>query len=259
MASSRTYKVRGLVLRKTKLGEKDLIVTMIAQDGSLIRAVAKGARKPGGSFAARAELFSTLDCLVARGRNLDVLSETRFAREGGARSFGLEQTACASTVAELLCSVAQEGLEHPRLFEMSEVAFDAIAQADPPCALALAAAALIKIMASEGLRPSFDVCVSCGQDLEQAGQGRDGWISVSFEDGGAVCGSCAHEANAIPVEADVVAWTRVLLYKRFSEISENPPDLVTTFGILQFTRQWCRTHAGRNLKSLDFLFTSGLF
>ena len=50
-----TYDARAIVLRKTKLGESDLIVTLLAQDGSQARAVAKGARKPARPFAARLE------------------------------------------------------------------------------------------------------------------------------------------------------------------------------------------------------------
>ena len=48
-----TYSVRGIVLRKTKLAETDLIVTLLADDGTQRRAVAKGARKPSSTFASR--------------------------------------------------------------------------------------------------------------------------------------------------------------------------------------------------------------
>ncbi|WP_371298200.1 recombination protein O N-terminal domain-containing protein [Paraeggerthella sp.] len=39
---SQPYDARGIVLRKTKLGESDLILTMLVEDGSQVRAVAKG-------------------------------------------------------------------------------------------------------------------------------------------------------------------------------------------------------------------------
>ena len=47
------YSLRALVLRRTKLGESDLILTLLSEDGSQKRAVAKGARRPMSSFAAR--------------------------------------------------------------------------------------------------------------------------------------------------------------------------------------------------------------
>ena len=43
MASRR---VRALSLKKTKLGETDIIVTYLAEDGCHVRTVPKSARKP---------------------------------------------------------------------------------------------------------------------------------------------------------------------------------------------------------------------
>ena len=75
MAGSRTYRTKVLVLDKTKLKETDLILTMLDERGRQVRAVAKGARKPGGRLAARCEMFCTVDLLLAHGRSLDVVSQ----------------------------------------------------------------------------------------------------------------------------------------------------------------------------------------
>ena len=75
MAGRRTHRTRGIVLDHVKLGEQDLIVTLLTANGAQARAVAKGARKPGGRLAARVELFSETDFLLASGRNLDIVSE----------------------------------------------------------------------------------------------------------------------------------------------------------------------------------------
>ncbi|MEG2982380.1 MAG: recombination protein O N-terminal domain-containing protein [Raoultibacter sp.] len=40
--AQQTYTARVIVLQKTKLGETDLILTLLAEDGAQIRAVAKG-------------------------------------------------------------------------------------------------------------------------------------------------------------------------------------------------------------------------
>lgn len=44
---AKAYNERCIVLKHTKLGETDVIVTMLGGDGRQIRAVAKGLRKPG--------------------------------------------------------------------------------------------------------------------------------------------------------------------------------------------------------------------
>ena len=52
---SPTYNATVLVLHKTKLGESDLILTFLTQDGRQLRAVARVARKPNSSFSSRAK------------------------------------------------------------------------------------------------------------------------------------------------------------------------------------------------------------
>ena len=155
MAATRTYKMQALVLRKTKLGERDLIITLLSDSGELVKAVAKGARKPGSSFAAKLDLFSSVDLMLAKGRSLDVVTDARFTSATPRLSFGLETGACAAAVAELLSTVCQEGLDHPRLYEMAKAAFQAIAAQDAVHAIALADAALIKIVSSAGFRPNL--------------------------------------------------------------------------------------------------------
>ena len=75
MAARRTYRTKAIVLDTTKLAEQDLILTMLAASGAQVRAVAKGARKPGGRLAARAELFCESDFLIAEGKSLGIVSE----------------------------------------------------------------------------------------------------------------------------------------------------------------------------------------
>ena len=58
-----TYTTRAIVIKKTKLGESDLILTLLAQDGAQLRVIAKGARKPQSPFASRLELFAVSDLL----------------------------------------------------------------------------------------------------------------------------------------------------------------------------------------------------
>ncbi|MEI3230765.1 MAG: DNA repair protein RecO [Gordonibacter pamelaeae] len=163
--ASATYTARAIVLRKTKLGESDLIVTLLAQDGSQVRAVAKGARKPSSPFAARLELYSSVDLLCSEGRSLDIVKEARIASSNERLRRDLEHAACAAPMAELLDRVTQEGLANPRLFALTEAALDALDGALAPQAPAVCAAHLLKALAFSGLRPSLSSCAVCGADV----------------------------------------------------------------------------------------------
>ncbi|MBR3182502.1 MAG: DNA repair protein RecO [Eggerthellaceae bacterium] len=256
--ATQTYKTRGIVLRKTKLGEKDLIVTILDESGSLVRAVAKGARKPGGSYAARLELFSIVDLMLAKGRNLDIITSAAFSDdEGSSATFGIEQSSCASVLAEILSLLAQEDLPHERLYDMSRSAFERIAASDPKESLALTCSALLKALAYTGFRPSFSNCVVCGCDVELLTQTES--IPLSIEDGGSVCRRCTRPSDAIDVDANVVQWADALMRSRFDDVSTFDVNVAPLFDVLQLARQWTRVHVGKNLKSVDFLLVCGLF
>lgn len=250
--AAKTYRTRALVLKKTKLAEKDLIVTLLAEDGSLVRAVAKGARKPGGSHAAKAELFTPLAALLAEGRTLDVLCEAR--REGPPRTLTLEQAACCAAVAELITLAAQEGLAQQRLFDLAAASFAALAAHDGQKALLLCAAALWKITAQAGFRPVLDGCALCGGPLEDAGSE----VRFSVQEGGALCGRCPAPADAAAVDRKVLDWCAYAVGARYDDIAAQP-DAAAAPAMLALAQTWTSVHMGRRLKSIDFLFSPGLF
>lgn len=254
--AAKTYRTRALVLRKTKLGEKDLILTLLAEDGSLIRAVAKGARKPGGSHAAKAELFTPLAALLAEGRSLDVLCEAK--REGPPPApLSLEQSSCCAAVAELITLVAQEGLAQRRLFDLARASFAALADHDGETALLLCAAALWKITAQAGFRPVLDACALCGDPLEE-GEDPARPARFSVQEGGAVCARCCGSAETIAVDRPVLSWCAYAVGARYGDIATQP-DPSAAPAMIALAQSWTSTHMGRRLKSIDFLFTPGLF
>ena len=128
--ASRSYSVRALVLRRTKLGESDVICTLLSCDGSQIRAVAKGARKPSSSFASRLEVYSVCDLLVCQGKTLDIVKEARLleGNEHLRRDYALMEA--ASPMVEILDKTTQVGLEDERLFPMTCVALKALKAAN---------------------------------------------------------------------------------------------------------------------------------
>lgn len=252
-----TYAARAIVLRKTKLGETDLVVTLLAEDGSQMRAVAKGARKPSSSFSSRLELYSLVDGLFARGRSLDVVKEARLVESNEKLRRDMEHAAGAAPMAELLDRVTQMGLENPRLFALTQAALASLCRVPAAQVPAVCAAHLLKTLAFAGLRPSLDVCVGCGQPVSTGGP--NGSLLVSYAEGGVVCASCRSRIAAVPVPAATVGWCRAFLGSTFAQIETMEVDPSASFAVLRFCQLWIREHVGANLKSLNFLFTCGLF
>lgn len=254
--SQPTYTLRALILRRTKLGESDLILTMLAEDGSQARAVAKGARKPKSSFAARTEPFCVVDLLCARGRNLDIVKEARLVAPHDSLRRGIEASAASLPTLELLGRLSQTSLANPRLFQATVRGLDAMDGADDPHRVALTAAHLLKTLSFAGLRPSLEVCVGCGEPVALEDGAR---VPFSAIEGGVACPACRPSLETQPVDAATLCWGQYFLTSTFDAIAEGPTDLTASFAVLHLVQSLVRAHVGAPLKSLEFLFTSGLF
>ncbi|MBI3915321.1 MAG: DNA repair protein RecO, partial [Chloroflexi bacterium] len=77
----RLYRVQAIILKRTDMGEADRLLTLYTRDHGKLRAMAKGARKPASRKSGHVELFMHSELLLARGRNLDIVTqaETRHA------------------------------------------------------------------------------------------------------------------------------------------------------------------------------------
>lgn len=250
-----TYHARMLVLDKTKMGESDLVITALKEDGSLLRAVAKGARKPTNPFAARLEIFAICDCLVAQGRNLDVFSEARTVDANVNLRSDFNLSAASYPIVQALAKTCHEGLEVPHLFDMSRTALGNINLTQPDYAPGFTAAFLLKMFAMLGFRPSFARCTSCGNPfLPNTSSGE---VSFSYPDGGYVCADCASALDTVRLEASTLSWSQALMMSTFADIAQMKVGVSASFPVLQLCHAWLRQNLGLNLKSLNALLAYG--
>lgn len=242
MAAS--YKERCIVLKKTKLGEADLILTMLASDGSQVKGVAKGARKPGNKrFGARLEPFSICDLQLYPGRSLESITEVRCVQPNAACREDLDRSSACSLMAELISKVIADGEVGERTFAMMSAALAEIGSNPPESAALIAVAFAVKAVAMMGLRPAIRECALCGAAL-------DGPARFDVEHGGCVCAQCSPNARS-DFEPGVVAWIDSLLGSTFAQLAdvEGAPVLQ----LLNFADRWVAEHLGIHLKTASFL------
>lgn len=240
------YPLRALVLRKTKLGEADLILTLLAEDGRQVRAVAKGARKPKSRIGARAEPFTVLDLLLHTGRTLDIIAEAQTVASHEELRRDLDRSAHAAVVADLLDKASVEGQTDERLFGLALATLDAIAAAPPESLLVVTDAFLVKAMAMIGYRPQLGSCVSCRSDTAAG--------LFSLEAGGVVCPACGELQPAVlPLTEAARAALAAMLGAKMSEVAAlgvGEEVARESFGLL---RAFVRHHVPARLKALDYL------
>ena len=255
--ASRSYSVRALVLRRTKLGESDVICTLLSSDGSQIRAVAKGARKPSSSFASRLEVYSVCDLLLCQGKTFDIVKEARLLQGNEHLRSDFALMEAASPMVEILDKTTQVGLEDERLFPMACVALQSLKRVNSDDAVASAecytAGYLLKVLAVLGFRPRFDTCVECGNAISP--EMLYSRVPFSLVDGGIVCSSCRSACEIVYLARDTVLWAQALLFSTFEEISHFEVNADERLRVLRFLQLWIRQHLGISLKSLDYLIS----
>lgn len=245
------YPLRALVLRKTKLGETDLILTLLASDGRQVRAVAKGARKSRSRLGARVEPFSVLDLLLHTGRNLEIVSEAETVETHDALRADYDRTMAASVVVDVLDKGSVEGQEEPQLYDMAAVTLDEMEAAPVEALELLVMAFLLKSLAMHGYRPALDRCAACGG--EPAGP-----LAFSIEAGGVLCGTCAAgSSGATPMTPEARDALRRLMRSRMAEIPglEMPPAVVSE--VRWVVRAYTGFHIPARLRALDFYMAQG--
>lgn len=242
MASRR---VRALSLKKTKLGETDLIVTFLAEDGCQVRAVAKGARKPGSRLGGRVEPFVVADLLLHEGRSLDTISDAEIFAAHAAVRADYDRSTAASVVADFLDKISVECQTEDRLFGLACATLEAIESASSESLTPIVTAFLIKGLAMHGYRPQFFSCTSCGSDEISS-------TLFSLESAGPLCAACAPREHATVIApADVRELLSAYLRARMSDVAglEVPQRLAIDGFVL--TRRLVSYHVPVRLKALD--------
>lgn len=169
------------MIRTHKLGEADRIVTILAKQRGLIRAVAKGVRRTSSKFGARLEPFMVADLQCFEGRNLDTITQAvTLGPYGPAISADYERYRAGSVILETAERLA-EGGPSPELYVLLVGALRTLAGGKIPHQL-VRDGYLLRAMAIAGWTPGFDACVKCGAP------GPHEIVSVQL--GGVLCEEC---------------------------------------------------------------------
>jgi DNA repair protein RecO (recombination protein O) len=237
-----SYPLRVLVLRKTKLGEADLILTLLAADGRQVRAVAKGARNPRAKLGARVEPFSVLDVLLHSGRNLEILAEAEMSASHDVLRSDYDRMVAGAVVLDVLDKIAVEGQAEPQLLDMALVTLDVLESVPIESLDLVLIAFLLKALAMHGYRPALDACASCGSGLDE-------YSSFSVEAGGAVCGSCG--GGGVRLSEDARLLMRALMRSKLADVAGlEVPEGVRTEA-LRVVRAYVAYHVPARLRAFD--------
>ena len=181
-----TYPLTAINVGSFALGEADKVITLFSKERGIVKAVAKGARKPGAKFSGKSELLCVNKLLLAKGKSLDIITQAESLETFSALRVDLERLTFGLYFAELTRAFST-ALEEDCAF-FYELLFAFLARLTQPDSIPglLAMEFELALLQLLGLRPQLEVCILCRQPLTEYS------ISVFVKDmGGICCQSCA--------------------------------------------------------------------
>ena len=227
MDTPRNYQTQGIILKQTKLGEFDKIITIYTPEFGKLKAVAKGACRPKSKLGGNVEPLTHSLMLLAKGRNLDIVTQSQTINGFLALKSDLWRMACGIYILELIDSSTVEGGENRPLFDLSLDILNRLSEPDSnETALRYFELHLLHHL---GYRPQLHRCVSCDSPLKPV---------VNFFSpgkGGLLCPRCNSEENHRYEQIEVVS---------------SRPAIPLSVGALKVLRLWqsCDYATARRVK-----------
>lgn len=246
MPRPRTYRVEAIVLRRIDFGEADRVLVLYTRERGKQPVVAKGIRRISSRSAGHLELFTHSEIQLAKGANLDVVTQAETRDPYRALREDLTKTSTAYLIAELTDALTEEAIEQPELFDLVADTFRALGTTDDP--RLLAAHFQVTLLDIAGFRPVLMQCVSCQESLLPGKNGFSAFL------GGALCPRCSPgEPSARPMGTDVLKVLRNLQRAGQPGSARFRVPEVVMREVERVLRELVERHTERRLRTPDLL------
>lgn len=196
------YKTQGIIIRRQNFFETDRLLTIYTKDYGKIKTIAKGVRKPLSRFVGHLELFYLSDFIVAKGKNLDIITGADLREKFDNLRQDKEIINYAYYISELIYRLIQEDLVNQEIFNLLKRTFYGLDTANKEKMLCYFELKLFDIL---GHKPEVKKCVVCSKKI------LDKKNYFDYYDGGIVCGDCLHDKNrAIEVDRNLIKLLRII-------------------------------------------------
>jgi DNA repair protein RecO (recombination protein O) len=243
----RNFQTEVVILKKTKLGEADRILTFYTPDMGKTQGVAKGVRRPRSKMAGHLELLTHSRVQLARGRNLDTVTGSQTVNAFLPLKEDLWLSSCGLYVTELVNQFTPEHVANPGLFVLLVEALWNLCQPATDRQQALRHFEL-HLLDAVGYRPQLQECVNCHADLEAV----ENYFSPSG--GGVLCPNCYGSAGvARPLSVNALKVMRFLQSHDFENANRLKIDAGLAREVETLLRGLIRYLLERDLRSVDWL------
>lgn len=248
-AREHLYKSEAVVIKRSDLGEADKILTIFTPHFGKLRVVAKGVRKITSRLAGHVELFTRNQMLLAKARNLDIVTQSETVDAYRPLHDDLSRIAHASYAAELLDALTPDALENYQVYKLMAETLSLLSEdADEDRVLRWFELQLLGYM---GYAPELSKCVECRNDLAPTVNG----FSASL--GGVVCTACRRAGVGRDLSVNALKVLRLIQRNSYSSVSRVRIDPELQAELQGTTQSYITYILERELRSTHFVKITG--
>ncbi|MCL0094897.1 DNA repair protein RecO [Dehalococcoidales bacterium] len=248
MPKLRTYQTEAIIIKKTKRGEADRILTLYTPHLGKIQGVAKGVRRPRSKLAGHLELLTHSLVSLARGRNLDTIIGSQTINSFLPLKSDLQLISYGLYVTELIDQFTAENVENCPLFQLLLETMHRLCQAsDNELVLRYFE---LHLLNEVGYRPQLQHCVSCHTKLKPT---TNSFCPVA---GGMLCPSCClGQPLTYPLSVNALKVLRLLQSSDYRTVSRLKMNSALSQELEKIMRDYLKYLLEGKVKSTTWLDT----
>ena len=246
MPKPRTYQTEAIIIKKTKLGEADSILTLYTPHLGKIQGFAKSLRRPKSKLAGHLELLTHSLVSLASGRNLDTITGSQTKNSFLPLKSDLKLSACALYATELVNQFTADHIENYPLFQLLLGIMEQLCLvSDNELVLRYFELHLLNRV---GYRPQLQQCVSCQLSLKP--------ITNAFcpSAGGMLCPACSQSQPLThPLSVNALKVLRFLQTSDYDTANKLKIDPELSHELDMVMRHYLKYLLEREVKSIAWL------
>ena len=243
----RVYKSAAIVLRQRKLGDADKIITLYTAEYGKIDAVAKGVRRVKSRLAGNVEPLRHASFMLARGRNLDIVTQVQSIESFQALRDDLSKLSHALYAAELLDRATEQREENFVLYRLLLDTLRRLASRDD--LERVLRYYEMQVLMQLGYKPELDQCVVRGCEV---GEGEVLRWAASL--GGIVCSACKpQDVSLTSLSPEALEAMRALQRDDFEDVTGAATDHHSAVVVERILRDAIHYALEQDVRSAAFL------
>lgn len=206
MARLRTSHAEAIVLRGLDFGEADRLLSLYSMESGLVRAVARGVRRPKSRMSGHLDQLMRSQVLIVHRRSLDLITQAQTISSYLPLRSDRWRTAYGWYCADLVERFSEEGLPNRAIYDELSRVLERISVLPQPDLASAIRAFELHLLDLSGYRPQLFRCIRCDTPILP---GANTFHSV---DGGIQCPACSQEqpAGAFSIGSDGLKLLRRL-------------------------------------------------